>query len=65
MGAILEENWCSFGGKKFQCLYITKEFVFDCLEDAGIDTKGDQNESFKPIIFEVNGMLIVCCQKRT
>ena len=59
MGGILEETWCSFGGRKFTCLYITKEFMLDCLRDAGLLV----DEPFYCI--EVNGMFLVCAEKKS
>uniref|UniRef100_A0AC34FKN2 Uncharacterized protein n=1 Tax=Panagrolaimus sp. ES5 TaxID=591445 RepID=A0AC34FKN2_9BILA len=59
MGGILEETWCSFGGRKFTCLFITKEFMMDCLREAGLLVDDEK----KTYLLEVNGMFIVCAKK--
>lgn len=47
MGGVLEENWCAFDGRKFKCLYITKDFVLDCLRKAGMELNVEEvNEDF-------------------
>uniref|UniRef100_A0A915DJ40 Uncharacterized protein n=1 Tax=Ditylenchus dipsaci TaxID=166011 RepID=A0A915DJ40_9BILA len=70
MGGILEEHWCAFGGRKFKCLFITHEFVVDCLRSAGL--KVDEERGSSPnndpsgpstIFYEINGMFIICCRK--
>jgi nicotinamide N-methyltransferase len=59
MGGILEETWCSFGGRKFTCLFITKEFMLDCLREAGC-LVDDEKTCY---LLEVNGMFLVCAKK--
>ncbi|CAI5450233.1 unnamed protein product [Caenorhabditis angaria] len=54
-GGILEENWCSFGGRKFTCLYITKEIMLDALAKAGLFIEKDRTCVF----YEINGMFMV------
>jgi hypothetical protein len=58
MGGILEETWCSFGGRKFTCLFITKDFMLDCLREAGLLV-----DDPKTYLLEVNGMFLVCAKK--
>ncbi|KAK0409393.1 hypothetical protein QR680_004514 [Steinernema hermaphroditum] len=60
MGGILEETWCSFGGRLFTCLYITQEFMFECLREAGLDI----DDPKASIFYEVNGMFLVCAKKK-
>jgi len=66
VGGILEENWCSFGGRKFTCLYITKKFVLDCLKSAGMDVDIDEEnmQGSKSILYEINGMFMIISQKK-
>jgi len=59
MGGILEETWCSFGGRKFTCLYTTKDFVIDCLRQASLEVDDE-----KTYLMEINGMFLVCAKKR-
>ncbi|CAI4224801.1 unnamed protein product [Auanema sp. JU1783] len=59
MGGILEETWCSFGGRKFSCLYITKEDMLNALNEAGIRIVKDK----KCMMYEINGMFIICARK--
>lgn len=59
MGGILEETWCSFGGRKFKCLYMTEENMIKALEEAGIRVVDDK----KCIMYEINGMFIICARK--
>ncbi|VDO21719.1 unnamed protein product [Haemonchus placei] len=60
MGGILEETWCSFGGRVFSCLYITKEMMLNALEEAGLRREDDR----KCVMFEVNDMFLICARKR-
>uniref|UniRef100_A0A914DM78 Uncharacterized protein n=1 Tax=Acrobeloides nanus TaxID=290746 RepID=A0A914DM78_9BILA len=60
MGGILEETWCSFGGRKFKCLYITKEFIFGCFRDAGLLVDEDKLCRY----LEINGMFMICARKK-
>ncbi|KAI6213307.1 hypothetical protein M3Y94_00135200 [Aphelenchoides besseyi] len=55
------ETWCSFGGRKFNCCYITRDFMLQCLQDAGliIDLVNHQ----ATVLFEVNGMFMIAAQK--
>ncbi|KAI1717590.1 NNMT/PNMT/TEMT family domain-containing protein [Ditylenchus destructor] len=46
MGGILEETWCSFGGRKYTCLYITRDFMLDCLRQAGMCLKHISDSSY-------------------
>ncbi|KAI6190166.1 hypothetical protein M3Y97_00087300 [Aphelenchoides bicaudatus] len=62
VGGLFEETWCSFGGRKFNCLYITKEYFFECLTEAGMVV--DLENSKHTIMHEVNGMFLICAQKR-
>ena len=59
MGGILEETWCGFGGRHFTCLFITEEFMKDCVRQAGCLVDDERKTSF----YEVNGMFIICSQK--
>ncbi|CAB3396484.1 unnamed protein product [Caenorhabditis bovis] len=59
-GGIFEETWCSFGGRKFTCLYITKELMLDALAKAGLYVENDRT----CVLYEVNGMFLVCAKKR-
>uniref|UniRef100_A0A915PIM4 Uncharacterized protein n=1 Tax=Setaria digitata TaxID=48799 RepID=A0A915PIM4_9BILA len=43
MGGVLEETWCSFGGRKFTCLYLTENLLFEALREA--DLLVDDEES--------------------
>ena len=61
MGGLWEETWCSFGGRKFTCLFITKEFMLDCLREAGLLVDEDDEKSM--YLLEVNGMFLVCAKK--
>jgi hypothetical protein len=61
MGGILEETWCSFGGKKFTCLYVTKEFMLDCLREAGLIIDFESKE--QTILHEINGMFLIAAKK--
>jgi len=57
MGGIMEETWCSFGGRKFTCLYLTEEMMMNALRQAGLDVN-------RPIAyFEINGIFMICVQK--
>ncbi|KAI6175208.1 hypothetical protein M3Y99_01982600 [Aphelenchoides fujianensis] len=59
---ILQETWCSFGGRKFSCLYITKEFMLECLQGAGLRVDFEDREH--PVtFFEINGMFMIAAQK--
>ncbi|CAI2353136.1 unnamed protein product [Caenorhabditis sp. 36 PRJEB53466] len=59
-GGIFEETWCSFGGRKFTCLYITKEVMLDALAKAGLFVEEERS----CVLFEVNGMFLVCAKKK-
>lgn len=61
MGGILEETWCSFGGKKFNCLYITKEFMLNCLREAGLIIDFEKRDL--TILHEINGMFLIAAKK--
>lgn len=56
------ETWCSFGGRKFNCLYITKDFILECLQDAGLIINFDNKE--QTIFHEINGMFLLACVKK-
>lgn len=60
MGGILEETWCSFGGRRFTCLYITKELVYDCLRENDLLVDDDKH----CVYFEINGMFMICVKKK-
>ncbi|VDO65718.1 unnamed protein product [Heligmosomoides polygyrus] len=60
MGGILQETWCSFGGRVFGCLYITKEMMLNALAEADIYLESDR----KCIIYEINDMFVICARKR-
>jgi len=62
MCGILEETWCSFGGRKFSCLFITREFMLQCLTDAGLLVDVEDRE--KTILYEINGMFMIAARKR-
>lgn len=59
-GGVFEETWCSFGGRKFTCLYITKEIMLDALAQAGLFVE----EGRQCVLYEINGMFLVCARKR-
>ncbi|PAV79200.1 hypothetical protein WR25_18159 isoform B [Diploscapter pachys] len=60
MGGILEETWCSFGGRKFTCLYITKEMMLEALKEAGLELlENDKTCNF----YEINGMFMICARR--
>ncbi|VDL75118.1 unnamed protein product [Nippostrongylus brasiliensis] len=59
MGGLLEETWCSFGGRVFMCLYMTKEMMLSALEEAGLRLEDDR----KCIFYEINGMFMICARK--
>ncbi|KAK5983069.1 hypothetical protein GCK32_022676, partial [Trichostrongylus colubriformis] len=59
MGGILEETWCAFGGRVFNCLYVTKEMMLNALSEAGVHLE----ESPKCIMFEVNDMFLISARK--
>ncbi|KAI6185340.1 Amine N-MethylTransferase [Aphelenchoides besseyi] len=61
LAGILEETWCSFGGRKFSCCYITREFMLQCLQDAGLIIDFENRQA--TILFEVNGMFMIAAQK--
>ncbi|ULT91029.1 hypothetical protein L3Y34_008962 [Caenorhabditis briggsae] len=60
-GGIFEETWCSFGGRKFTCLYITKEIMLDALAKAGFYV--DESDS-GCVLYEINGMFMVSAKKK-
>lgn len=59
MGGVLEETWCSFGGRKFTCLYLTEKMMLDALDEAGIRISDDK----KCIMYQINGMFMICARK--
>ncbi|CAD5231778.1 unnamed protein product [Bursaphelenchus xylophilus] len=61
MGGILEETWCSFGGRRFTCLYITMDFMLSCLRDAGLNV--DLGNPAETLYYEINGMFLIQCHK--
>lgn len=61
MGGIFEETWCSFGGRQFTCLYITKEFMLSCLEEAGLIINLDNAQETH--LIEINGMFMIRAHK--
>jgi hypothetical protein len=61
MGGILEETWCSFGGRKFSCLYITKDFMLECLKDAGLIINFGSSKD--TLMYEINGMFLIAAKK--
>lgn len=62
MGGILEETWCSFGGRKFNCLYITKDFMLECLKEAGLLINFEDNQPTS-LYYEINGMFLIAAKK--
>ncbi|CAD6189510.1 unnamed protein product [Caenorhabditis auriculariae] len=60
MGGILEETWCSFGGRKFTCLYITKEMMLSALEEVGLFVEKDRT----CVLYEINGMFMILAKKQ-
>ncbi|KAM3717665.1 Nicotinamide N-methyltransferase [Dirofilaria immitis] len=60
MGGILEETWCSFGGHKFACLYITENLVFESLREANLSVDDKQSR----IYYCANGIFLICCKKQ-
>ncbi|VDM55947.1 unnamed protein product [Angiostrongylus costaricensis] len=60
MGGILEETRCSFGGRVFSCLYITKDEMLGALEEAGLHMESDR----KCMMYDIDGMFMICARKR-
>uniref|UniRef100_A0A8R1I173 Uncharacterized protein n=1 Tax=Caenorhabditis japonica TaxID=281687 RepID=A0A8R1I173_CAEJA len=60
-GGIFEETWCCFGGRKFTCLYITKEVMLDALAKANMFVEENDRGC---VLYEVNGMFMVCAKKK-
>lgn len=60
IGGVLEETWCSFGGRKFTCLYVTREMMLNALAEAGLSLVADQKST---VLFEINGMFLICAKK--
>uniref|UniRef100_A0A0K0FYL1 NNMT/PNMT/TEMT family protein n=1 Tax=Strongyloides venezuelensis TaxID=75913 RepID=A0A0K0FYL1_STRVS len=60
MGGVMEENWCSFNNKKFVCLYLTEDVLFDALRDAGMDVDNEKETKF----INDNGMYMILTKKK-
>lgn len=52
---------CSFGGRKFNCLYVTKEYLLECLTSAGLVIDFERRD--QTVLHEVNGMYLIAAQK--
>uniref|UniRef100_A0A0K0E3R0 NNMT/PNMT/TEMT family protein n=1 Tax=Strongyloides stercoralis TaxID=6248 RepID=A0A0K0E3R0_STRER len=61
MGGVMEENWCSFNNKKFVCLYLTEEVLFDALRDAGMDVDNEK----ETIFINDHGMYMILSKKKS
>nr|CAD2144245.1 unnamed protein product [Meloidogyne enterolobii] len=61
MGGILEETWCAFGGRRFSCLYIDKEFLLNCLNEAGLEIFKDSIGT--KLFYECDGMFLLVAKK--
>ncbi|KHN83563.1 putative methyltransferase B0303.2 [Toxocara canis] len=59
MGAVLQETWCSFGGRKYTCLYIDEELVLSTLRDCGLLIDDPRST----LIINHESMLILCSKK--
>uniref|UniRef100_A0A8R1TV52 NNMT/PNMT/TEMT family protein n=1 Tax=Onchocerca volvulus TaxID=6282 RepID=A0A8R1TV52_ONCVO len=59
MGGVLEETWCSFGGCKFACLYLTENLLFQALREADLLVDEQSN-----IYYCSNGIFLICCKKK-
>uniref|UniRef100_A0AAF5PVP9 NNMT/PNMT/TEMT family protein n=2 Tax=Wuchereria bancrofti TaxID=6293 RepID=A0AAF5PVP9_WUCBA len=60
MGGVLEETWCSFGGRKFTCLYLTENLLFEALREANLLVDDDQS----CIYYCAQGIFLICCKKQ-
>lgn len=60
MGGVLEETWCSFGGRKFTCFYLTKNLLFEALREADLLVDDDQST----IYYCAQGIFLICCKKK-
>ncbi|VDD96449.1 unnamed protein product [Enterobius vermicularis] len=61
MGGVFEETWCSFGGKKFPCFYLTEELLFATLRDCGLLI----DDPDQTICYNINGIYLICSRKRS
>lgn len=61
MGGVLEETWCSFGGRKFSCLFLTEELLFEAMRESNLLV--DEPQSL--IYYNANGVFLVCCKKKS
>lgn len=59
MGGVLEETWCSFGGCKFTCLYITEDILFEALREANLLVDDEQSNTY----YCSQGIFLICCKK--
>uniref|UniRef100_F1L9I4 Methyltransferase n=1 Tax=Ascaris suum TaxID=6253 RepID=F1L9I4_ASCSU len=60
MGAILKETWCSFGGRKFTCLYIDEELVVSTLRECGFLI----DDPHSTCLFNHESILVLCSRKK-
>ncbi|KAL7073220.1 hypothetical protein ACQ4LE_007093 [Meloidogyne hapla] len=62
MGGVLEETWCAFGGRRFSCLYIDREFLLKSLNEAGLEIFIDSIGS--KLFYECDGMFLLVAKKK-
>ncbi|VBB31525.1 unnamed protein product [Acanthocheilonema viteae] len=60
MGGVLEETWCSFGGRKFTCLYLTENLLFEALREANLLVDDEQSS----IYYCAKSIFLICCKKQ-
>ncbi|CAG9536898.1 unnamed protein product [Cercopithifilaria johnstoni] len=60
MGGVLEETWCSFSGRKFACLYLTENSLFEALREANLLVDDEQSR----IYYCAQGIFLICCKKQ-
>lgn len=61
MGGILRETWCSYGNRKFSCLYLTEEEMIETLRECGL-LIDDQQQT---IYYNVHDMFLLCTRKKS
>ncbi|KAF7638468.1 hypothetical protein Mgra_00002147 [Meloidogyne graminicola] len=61
MGGVLEKSWCAFGGHRFSCLYIKKEFLLNTLEEAGLEIFKDSIGT--KLFYERDGIFLLVAKK--
>lgn len=60
MGGVLEETWCAFGGRKFTCLYLTENLLFEALRESNLLVDDEQS----CIYYCSQGIFLICCKKQ-